>query len=358
MTQLPKGLRPSLYLRDDDYRLSFLQGNFVTLTNLSDQDVDRIVTQRISPLYVSFHAIDDAVRSRLIGRNHQAGVERFQQLTDAGIQVHVQIVLVPGVNDGDELDRTLEFLQERRTAVLTVGIVPVAHTDHGALGVNGVALADLQGGKQPCYSDQLSAARVIQHVQRYQFESRAQTEETWVHLADEFYINAQAPFPQVEWYDDFPQYENGIGIVISFAQDVRERFQDLTDALETIPQESDAATVVVGELAIGTMLGALSALKAGGRVRVLPVKNRFFGGNLSVTGLLTGGDIASAIAYDAAHCAKPTTYLVPDIIFNVDGVTLDDMSAPEIAESAGAPVLFVESNVEGLRTGLLAVGEE
>lgn len=354
--QLPADMRSSLNVRDDDYRLSFLQGNFVTLTNVSDADIARIVEQHLSPLHVSVHAVTPEVRERLIGRHHGIGLDRLDELVQAGIEVHTQIVLVPGVNDGPELDRTIEYLKDRRPGIVSVGIVPVAHTDH--LSRRGVDGAPLTGAPQPSYAGQSASAQVIAQVQRHQFESREATELTWVHLADEFYIEANAPFPKEEWYDGFPQYENGIGMVVSFASDVRERFEALTAAVERIPEGSDALTVIVGELATGTVLGALSALRAGGRVRVLPVKNRFFGGNVSVTGLLTGTDIAQAIRYDAAHAEQPSTYVVPAIIFNVDRVTLDGYTEADLAREAAAPITFVEASAEGLLAGLAVAGRE
>jgi len=159
MTQLPPGLRPALYIRDDDYRLSFLQGNFVTLTNLTDADVERISEQQLSPLYVSLHSVDPEVRARLVCAHEDRALERFDQLLDAGIDLHVQIVLVPGVNDGDQLDRTLTWLAERE-GVESVGIVPLGYTRH-------------QQTFKVGFEDRIAAALVIEQVQRWQFESRA-----------------------------------------------------------------------------------------------------------------------------------------------------------------------------------------
>lgn len=355
--QLPAEMRSTLNIRDDDFRLSFLQGNFITLTNLTDDDVERIVEQHLSPLHVSVHAVTPAVREKLIGRNHEKGLERLDQLLDSGIEVHTQIVLVPGVNDAKELDLTLAYLAERRPGILSVGIVPVAHTDHlTGCGVDGAPL--VADKVQPSFTGQAQSAVVIAQVQSYQFESRAATGETFVHLADEFYIEAHAPFPLPEWYDDFPQYENGIGMVVSYVADIKELAKELYAAVEAISPDSHGATVVVGELATGTMLGTLSALHAGGRVRVLPVKNRFFGGNVTVTGLLTGSDIVAAIRYDAAHLEQPTRYIVPAIIFNTDQLTLDGFTRERISEESGADIVFVDATAAGLLEGLQATREE
>ncbi|MBK5211750.1 MAG: DUF512 domain-containing protein [Coriobacteriia bacterium] len=339
MNQLPQGMRDSLYLKDDDFRLSFLQGNFVTLTNLSDADVDRIVEQHISPLYVSLHASNPQVRETLIGKNAQRGLDNFVVLAKAGIDMNVQIVLVPEVNDGAILDETLRWLKTFKDHVPSVGIVPVAYTNQ---------TKEIAGREPKSYNSQLAAARVIEQVQHYQFEERAERETTWVYLADEFYIYAQAPFPKSEWYDEFPQYENGIGIVWSFVDEIKENLARYQVAVGKIGLGSDAATVVVGELASETLIGALSALDAGGRVRLLPVRNYFFGGNVSVTGLLTGIDLVTTIRYDSDRLERPTTYLIPDIILNACGLTLDGYTPEQIREDCGANIVFHETTVEAL----------
>lgn len=334
MTQLPPGLRPALYVRDDDFRLSFLQGNFVTLTNLTDADVERISEQQLSPLYVSLHSVDPEVRARLVCAHEDRALERFDQLLEEGIDLHVQIVLVPGVNDGEQLDRTLTWLAERE-GVESVGVVPLGYTRHQQTFAVG-------------YEDRIAAAQVIEQVQRWQFESRARDEVTWVHLADEFYLNARAPFPKTEWYDDFPQYENGIGIVRSFVDDTLEIRDEMTAALKALPAEAESVTLITGVMAATTLAGALQACEGVGRVRLLAVGNRFFGGNVSVTGLLTGIDIVDAIA-DQPHDG---VYLLPDVVLNADGVTLDDMTLAQMVEQSGADIRLVSCTAGGLLQGL------
>ena len=336
MSQLPKGLRPALYLRDDDYRLSFLHGNFVTLTNLTDGDVARIAEQALSPLYVSLHSVDPGIRGRLVCARDDRALERVDELLDAGIDLHVQIVLVPGVNDGNELDCTLTWLAERE-GVASVGVVPLGYTRH-------------QSTFKVGYEDRIASARVIEQVQRWQFAMRERDGVTWVHLADEFYLNARAPFPKTEWYDDFPQYENGIGIVRSFVDEVTAMRDEVAQALSLLPEELETLTVVTGMLAATTLAGALQACDGTGRVRLLAVPNRFFGGNVSVTGLLTGQDIARAIAADA----DGGTYMVPDIVLNTDGVTLDDWDFDRIRAEAGADVRLVSCDAGGLLEGIRA----
>jgi putative radical SAM enzyme (TIGR03279 family) len=339
MDQLPNGLRKSLYLKDDDYRLSFYEGNFITLTNITDDEVERIIEQRLCPLYVAFHAFDSSVRERLLGANHARALEIFGRLIEAGIELHVSIVLVPGINDGTVLDETLNFLAKHRPHVTTVGIVPVAYTKY---------TKDIAGLAPRSYDDQESAAQVIEQVQSYQFTSRDETEATWVHLADEFYIYARAPFPTSEWYDGYDQYENGIGIVHSYVEDIRAYFNELASAFDSLDDGSEALTVITGELACETMLGTLCAIRSGGKARLLPVENRFLGGNVNVTGLLSGADIVHAIRYDASRLDKPTMYVIPWSIFNDDELTIDGYTPERIASEVENVVLFVSDDAQGL----------
>ena len=334
MAQLPEGMRSSLYLRDDDFRLSFLHGNFISLTNLSDEDVERIAEQHLSPLYISLHAVDPDVRRELVCAREDRALERFDQLVEEGIDLHVQIVLVPGVNDGDRLDETLTWLAERE-GVVSVGIVPLGYTRH-------------QERYDRSYADQIAAATVIQQVQRWQFAMKERDGVSWVHLADEFYLNARAPMPTAEWYDDFPQYENGIGIVRTFVDDATALREAFERAIAALPAEEESLTIITGVMSATTHAGALQAFGGVGRVRLLCVPNRFFGGNVSVTGLLTGRDIVAAIIQDGA----PGIYLMPDVVFNADGLTLDDMTFDQLSEASGADVRLVSSDAAGLLAGI------
>jgi len=336
MKQLPPGLRPALYIRDDDYRLSFLQGNFITLTNIDDAEVARIIEQRLSPLHVSFHAIDPAVRERLIGPRQKRGLDVLDRLLAADIDIHIQIVLVPGVNDGKVLDQTLLYLcdPQRKAHIASIGIVPVAWTQYAQSPTS--ESTDLL----PDYRDQFDAARVIEQVQRYQFAEEEAQGWDWVSLADEFYITAQAPFPMAKYYGGFPQFENGIGMVWGFIEDVKKHLPQLQQALSLLSEQSEAITLVCGELIRDTLLGALSAIGAGGKVRLLPVRNEFLGGMVSVTALLSAQDILRAITYDSKFLTLPTTYLLPEAIFNHEGLTLDEQTASDIKSQAPAPVAF------------------
>jgi len=325
VSQLPTGLRPALYVRDDDFRLSFLSGNFVTLTNATDADVRRILEQRLSPLHVSVHAVDPAVRARLICPTvEDRALEVLDTLLDAGIEAHVQIVLVPGVNDGPVLEETLAYLAER-DGILSVGCVPMGLTGH-------------QSRFSASY-DASSATGVLERVGSWQRRMRAERGIGWVYPADEFYLLAGAAIPHAATYDDFPQFENGIGMASAFLDEFR-----------APPAGARAGiTLVTGELFAPILRGALDAAGCA-TVRVLPVPNRLFGGNVSVTGLLGGADITESIRSDGGE----GTYLVPDVVVNSDGVLLDDIPVEALSGAAGANVRIIGSDAASLTAALAA----
>ncbi len=334
MTQLPAGLRPALYVRDDDYRLSFLHGNFVTLTNLDDTDVDRIVDQRLTPLYVSLHAVNPHVREHLVCAREDRALETADELLAAGIELHVQIVLVPGVNDGAELEATLTWLAARE-GVRSVGVVPLGYTRH-------------QTRFSYSYESASASAAVLDQLAPWQTAFTKRDGMTWVHAADEFYLNAQRAIPPAEAYDAFPQYENGIGLV----RDFTDEFQSIVRARprDAAPTSSGPdTTVVTGSLFAPVLNGLLRETSLQRRVDVLPIRNDFFGGNVSVTGLLTGADITRAVSSHTAHAR----YLVPAVIFNEDGLTLDGRTAREISELSGRDVRYLPSDAESLLSAIL-----
>jgi putative radical SAM enzyme (TIGR03279 family) len=334
MTQLPKGLRRGLYLRDDDYRLSFLQGNFVTLTNLSDSDVSRIAEQRLSPLYVSLHAVDPAIRAELVCAREDRALERLDELLGAGIELHVQIVLVPGLNDGAVLDESLTWLAERE-GVLSVGIVPFGFTAHS-------------DRFSASYGEPAAAAGVIDQIEPWQVASRERDAATWVYLADEFYLNARRDLPPAEFYDGYPQFENGIGLVRSFLDDTADLRDDLIRALSGLP-ESLCVVLLTGELFAPVLRRTLAELGSGANVSVLGVCNRFFGGNVSVAGLLAGSDLVPAIASSPAE----STVLVPSIVGNADGLLLDDVPLGELGLRSGRDVRLLSCTAGGLLGALV-----
>ena len=344
MRQLPSGMRPSLYLRDDDFRLSFLVGTFVTLTNLGPEDEARIIEQRISPLRVSLQASEPETRRRLIGKHAQHGLDALDRLIAAGIEFHAQIVLVPGENDGAILAKTLEWAYER-PGILTVGIVPLGYTRH-------------QSAFERSFNDEAQARGVLSLIAPFQDRARAERGTPWVFAADEFYRNAYcddllAHLPSASHYGDFAMFEDGVGIIRSFADDWERAGQEgiIARCAEVLRKRNATARLVAG-CAQREFLDPLIG-KAGiaDVFQPLYVENAFFGGNVDVTGLLTGQDIVRALknaapkAGAASESATPepgaTTFFIPEVIFNDDGITLDDMTREDMEKAAGQTLRVV-----------------
>ena len=315
MRMLPPHMRGTLYIRDDDYRLSFLQGNFVTLTNMSDADVERVIACNLSPMNVSLHAVSPDVRRALMGRNAARGMEVLERLIDAGIEIHAQIVLVPGVNDGDELDRTLAWCAAR-PQVASLGIVPLGYTR-------------FQKRFTSSFSDDPARARaVIEQVRPYQEEARRERGRTVFQLGDEFYLDARMDVPAAETYDGYPQYYDGIGMIRSYldeAAEVRAREASrLEGAGAAIRSRGQRLVVLSGGAARGTVAAFIEGAPLHGSV--LAIRNRYFGGNVDVTGLICGGDLLEQVDENLDR----VMLFVPEVMFNADGLTLDGYHRNEL----------------------------
>ncbi|MDR0347802.1 MAG: DUF512 domain-containing protein [Coriobacteriales bacterium] len=352
MTMLPQGMRPSLYERDDDYRLSFLQGNFVTLTNLSEPEIQRIISHRLSPLHVSLHAVTPATRLRLMGKNHARGLKTLDRLLRAGIQAHAQLVLVPGINDGPELNKTLAWL-EPRPNILSVGIVPYGFTRHARL-------------RTP-HSPQ-NARRLIAQLAPWQTRSRRQTGKTRFQLADEWFLLARTAPPPAARYDGFPQFEDGIGMLRSFIDDwasecdLRAKIGKKCGpasqlvALPCSPPPTPHLVLVTGE-AFAPTLDLLTTRTFPHRaLEVLAVPNNFFGGNVSVAGLLTAQDIIAQLEQRALPPAS--VVVLPEVLFNADGLTLDDKTAEDIAQTLNRRVVVIPCTAKHLLDTIEAIAAE
>ena len=332
MRQLPEDARGSLVLRDDDWRLSFLQGNFVTLTNLSDEDAQTIIERNISPLRVSLHASDSDVRRKMIGKHAPHGVAMLERLLEGGVRVHAQIVLCRGINDGNELKKTLAWAY-MHPGIENVGIVPLGFTKH-------------QARFDRSYNEPEDALAVVEAVEPFQRYALAERGYPWVYLADEFYCNAYPGdvlrhLPPASHYGDFSMFEDGIGIVRSQVME----WQDCSDQIEHLARvldEEDARVYyVLGEAQRDCMAALFDESPLKGRLVALLVRNEHFGGNVDVTGLLCGGDVARAIRGVSAH----DFVVLPRIMFNADGYTLDDMTVDDIRDTAGIPVTVVSCSV-------------
>lgn len=338
MRQLPDGVRPSLVLRDDDFRLSFLSGTFVTLTNLKPEDEARIIGQHISPLRVSLHASEPELRRRMIGKHAAHGLAALDRLLAAGIEAHAQIVLMPGVNDGEALRETLEWAWER-PGINGVGIVPLGFTKH-------------QTALHESFTTPEAARGVIDVIAPFQQRARAERGTPWVFAADEFYVNAfgaatPAHIPPASDYGDYDMFEDGIGIVRSYVDEFEEVCENglAARAAEALAARNLTARYIIGEAMQPFLDAMIAASPLAGRLVPLTVRNDYFGGNVNVTGLLTASDIAPAIkAASEEEEGTRQLFLLPGVIFNDNGVTLDDMTVQDIENAAGAPVSVVSCN--------------
>jgi putative radical SAM enzyme (TIGR03279 family) len=333
--QLPKGMRRSLYLKDDDYRLSFLYGNFTTLTRFTELDAERILTERLGPLFVSIHSTNPELRASMLRNPKGATSLRWLQvLLDGGIEVHGQVVVCPGVNDGPALEDTLAGILDLYPALASVGAVPL-----------GVSKYSNEPAMRP--HTEAEAVRVLDTVEQWQRLFRRALGHRMVFAADEYYLLADRELPPAGHYEGYPQHENGIGMARAFVDSytrpagdgpggVRHGFFASVDAapaegyraprLPTAPAGADSRAVTVLTGTYGArVLRPLVAAHARDDVEVRAVSNDFFGGNIGVAGLLTGEDVARALADVPAG----SRCLLPDACLNegrfLDGLTLADL---------------------------------
>lgn len=276
--QLPPNMRESCYFKDDDYRLSFLQGNYVTLTNMSDDDLDRIIDYAIPRINVSVHTTNPELRCKMLN-NRFAGkiMEQLKRFSGSGMQINCQIVLCRDYNDGAELDRTINDIYSLGDSVESLSIVPVGLSAHRD------GLTELKP------FDKESSAQVIKQVSKWQKKFKEERDINFVYLADEFYIMAEEEIPKHNEYDGFPQIENGVGLCSSLNWE----FEDALDMCDDKTVQSEK-TVVTGYLAYDFIKGLVSQLGSD-KIRVEKIKNTFFGERITVSGLVTGGDIINQL---------------------------------------------------------------
>lgn len=334
--QLPKGLRKSLYIKDEDYRMSFLYGNYVTLTNLSAQDKKRIAQQRLSPLYISVHSTNKVIRNTLLG-NPKAGdvLKELKFLKENKIRMHVQIVLCPGYNDDKELQRTIRDLYGFHPYISSIAVVPVGITMHRKQAIKPVEKED--------------ASKALDIIDSFQKRFRKKHGVSVVYGADELYIKGGVNFPALSEYGELPQIENGVGMVPLFISQTKKI---------KAPQSA-------GKKKTGLTFTGISFYpylrkftdrlleKEGININVIPVENTFFGKAITVTGLLTGRDVIRELSdkTDGHECL-----LIPDVVFR-DGedVFLDDISRKDIENALDIKVNVIESTPEGIMKGMEAV---
>jgi putative radical SAM enzyme (TIGR03279 family) len=321
--QMPPGLRKSLYVRDDDYRYSFLFGNFVTLTNLQEADWARLEEQRLSPLYVSVHATEPKLRVRILGVSAAPDIlAQIGRLGSLGIQVHAQIVIIPGLNDGRALERTVQDLALCR-AVSSVGLVPIGITRYHSCGLRTVTAPE--------------AKHIVSWVGGLQREFRRQRGVGLVYPSDELFLLANRPVPLARSYDGFPQLANGIGLTRLLLDD----WKRARKAAEHVHCPHHKVTMICGSLIAPTMEALAAELAALLRIRidVVAVPNVFFGPTVTVSGLLLAEDVVRALR------AKDLGDLVvlPRAMFDADGKrTLDNQTRRDIEQQVGVPVAVAE----------------
>ena len=316
--QMPPGMRHSLYVKDDDYRYSFLHGNFITLSNWTEEDWERVAEQHLSPLYISVHATEPELRRRIFSNPRLPDVRlQLRRLAELGVEMHTQIVLVPGLNDGQPLERTVEDLTALHPAVRSIGVVPVGLTKYHAAGLRLLTAEEQRA--------------VLERIAAWQAENRRRFGVAVVYPSDELYLRAGFPVPPAEEYDGFPQLENGIGLV-----------RQLLDEWQGVKAEDRRPATGKGVVVCGTLvapiLGRMVEELTGGLgvdIRVVTVENEFFGSTVTVSGLLTGRDVVSALA---GRDLGDVVFL-PRVMFDATGkVTLDDLTLGEIESRVGVPV--------------------
>jgi putative radical SAM enzyme (TIGR03279 family) len=315
---LPQGLRKPLYMRDDDYRLSFAYGNFATLSNLKERDFARILEYRLSPLYVRVHATPHEARKVLLNNPRVPDiVAQLTRLAEGGIQFHCQMVVVPGMNDGDVLEQSLADLWAFGDAVLSIALVPVGVTQ----------FSHLYSGRP---MDVENATRILDAVERWEARALAERGDRWVFGSDELYLLAGRALPDAEHYGDFAQIENGVGAVAS----LRERVRDGLDALPRL--DGRRIGVVTGVSMAALMPELLEQLheRTGAVFEMLPMENSLFGPTTTTAGLLVGADIRRAL--EGRHDLDLA--LIPAETINDDGLFLDDERFVAVRESLPMPV--------------------
>lgn len=333
--QMPRGMRESLYVKDDDYRMSFLYGNFITLTNMNDDDFSRIRRLHLSPLYVSVHTTNGALRQKMMTNPRAAEIRPLLErlIRECGVDVHTQIVLCPHVNDGKELDDTLSYLYSLMPSVLSVAIVPVG-------------LSKFRDRLAPLTAfDEAGARRTIRQVEKWQDRARKEYGRSFVYLGDEFYFTAHLPMPPSAWYDGYNNIEDGIGMVRKFEDDWKAFKAPAAPRLEGTKRIVIPCGTLIGDW-LKKVTGSLAI--PGLTVEVLPVENDHFGHGVHVTGLLTAEDMTRAIK---GLPYRPDGIIIPGVTLRKgEAVFLDDVTLPDFTKQFEQPVKVCDFAADLLET--------
>ena len=335
--QMPPGMRDTLYFKDDDSRLSFLQGNYVTLTNMSDHDIDRIIRYHLEPINISFQTMNPELRCKML-HNRFAGqaLEKVNRFYDAGITMNGQIVLCKGVNDGEELKHTIEKLSEYAPVLQSVSIVPVG-------------LTKFRDGLYPLeLFEREDAVQVLEIIEGWQHRMMAKYGIHFVHASDEWYILAGRELPEEERYDGYLQLENGVGMLRLLDTEVRETLSMMEGDDRSI--HAAAATGALACPYITRHMGLIREKFPNVHVQVLAVQNEFFGEKITVSGLITGQDlIRQLFGKDLGE-----KLLIPcNMLRDQENVFLDDVTVEEVSEKLGTEIVIVEEGGADLVTAVL-----
>ncbi len=329
--QMPSGMRESLYFKDDDARLSFLFGNYITLTNLGDRDIDRIIEMHISPVNISVHTMNPELRVKMM-KNNRAGkvLSYIKRLADAGIKLNTQLVLCPGYNDGDELSYSLEELGKLYPSVQSIAAVPVGLTCH----------RDGLENLNPFTKEQ--SLDVISRIDSYNSDFLCYNNMNIAYAADEFYLNAGLPLPDCDRYGDFPQYENGVGMWSLLKKEFNEALSELPEGYSLEAERK--ITLATGEAAYALIKSFAEAVEAkvkNIRINTVKINNRLFGEKITVAGLLCGADIADGLK----NVELFDEVLIPAVSLRREGdLFLDDMSVEELSAKLNTKITPVEND--------------
>ncbi len=326
--QMPEGMRDTLYFKDDDSRLSFLQGNYVTLTNMSDHDIERVIRYNLEPINISFQSTNPSLRNKMMG-NRFAGeaLKKADRLFEAGVRMNGQIVLCKGVNDGAELDRSISDLVKYIPCLESVSVVPVG-------------ISRYREGLYPLEPfDKRDAELVIDQIEDWQDRIFKEHGTHFVHASDEWYLNAGRPLPEEDRYDGYLQLENGVGMVRLLCDEVEEELKGVN-----VDKRSDSFSIATGELispVIRELTERVRSYYPSVDVRVYPIRNDFFGDQITVSGLLTGRDIAAQLK---GKDLGSRLYLPENLLRQGTEVLLDDMTVSGLSDALQVPIGIVKSD--------------
>lgn len=335
--QLPKGLRKTLYIKDEDYRMSFLYGNYITLSSMTKEDRRRIIEQRLSPLYISVHSTNRTLRNRLLGNAKATDIlKELKFFTDNKIRFNLQVVLCPGYNDGEELQRTLSDLYRFYPYVLSIAVVPVGLTMYKKHSIRPVEKVD--------------AEYAIKIIESFQKRFRKKHGNPVIYGADELYLKAERSFPPLREYGDLHQIENGVGMVPLFMNQVKKL------KLPKTFQFKKKILTFTGTSFYPFLKKSIERLSEKESLTIIdtvPVENKFFGASVTVAGLLTGRDVIKAVS---DKIEGHEMILIPDVVLNEENIFLDDITLNDMEEALGIPARKIKSTPEGLIKGIIEEG--